>query len=85
LTQAGFFLARGDRKNVHVAVDWNGEIYTLRRALSVKTRDLKARLGDAEKLPNIEATKAIIASAQKDAHAKLKEQLALRHRFEATS
>ena len=84
LTQNGFFLARGDRKNVHVAVDWNGEVYALRRALSVKVAELKQRLGEADKLPTIAATKAIIANAQSEAHTKLKAELALRHKAEAT-
>lgn len=82
LTQSGFFLARGDKKNVHLAVNWSGETYALRRTLGVKVKDIKDKIGDADKLPKVEAIKAIIAKAQSEAHTKLKEQLALQHKYE---
>jgi hypothetical protein len=82
LKQNGFFLAQGDKKNVHLAVDWNGEVYPLRRSLGIKVKELKQRLGEADKFPTINATKAIIKQAQSEAHTKLTEELALRHKYE---
>jgi hypothetical protein len=56
----GFYLARGDRRG-HVAVDWRGEVYALSRWVSVKPKDLRAKLGDPEKLPTVEDQKKQIA------------------------
>jgi hypothetical protein len=81
LNHSGFFLARGDKRGF-VAVDWNGEIYSLSRSLDVKAKDIKQRLGEPSKLPSVDATKGIIKSAQSEAHTKLKEELALRHKYE---
>ncbi|QPH54656.1 relaxase/mobilization nuclease domain-containing protein [Pontivivens ytuae] len=60
LRDRGYVLARGDRRG-YVAVDWRGEIYSLSRATGAKTRDLKARLGDAKALQSTEDAKAFIA------------------------
>jgi len=63
LKQQGYFLSRGDRRGF-VAVSMTGEPLSLSRWLSVKTKELKARLGDpkdlssmAETLNKIEANK----------------------------
>ena len=53
LREHGFWLARGDRRG-YVAVDYKGEIYSLSRWSGVKTKDLKAKLGDAKNLPSTE-------------------------------
>lgn len=49
----GYILAKGDRRS-HVAVDWRGEIYAIARWTGQKTKDVRARLGDADALPGIE-------------------------------
>ncbi len=54
LKDHGFLLARGDRRGF-VAVDANGKIWSLSRWCDVKTKDLRARLGDEKYLPSIEA------------------------------
>jgi hypothetical protein len=82
LAQSGFFLACGDEKNVHLAVNWSGEIYTLRRSLNIKVKALKDKIGEADKLPKVEAIKGIIGKANTEAHVKLKDQLALQHKYE---
>ncbi len=47
LTQAGYTLARGDKKAIHMVVDPEGEAYDLRRSLpGVKKKELEVRLGD---------------------------------------
>lgn len=53
LQENGFTLARGDRRGF-VALDADGNVYSLSRWLGVKTKELKARLGDPDLLPNIE-------------------------------
>ena len=60
LKERGFWLARGDRRGF-VAIDYRGEIYSLSRYASVKTKELEARLGDPKRLPSIEEAKARIA------------------------
>jgi len=59
LKKQGFFLARGDRRGF-VAVTMTGKPLSLSRWLGVKSKDLKAKLGDAKALPNIEATQQTI-------------------------
>ena len=53
LEERGFKLARGDRRGF-VAVDVHGEVYSIARQTKVKTKDVKARLGDAVELPSVE-------------------------------
>ena len=57
LRERGFLLARGDRRG-HVGMDHEGEVYSLSRWTGVKTKDLKARLGDPKELPGVEDAKA---------------------------
>ena len=55
LKQQGYFLSWGDRFGF-VAVSMTGEPLSLSRWLSVKTRELKARLGDPKDLPSMAET-----------------------------
>jgi AAA domain/MobA/VirD2-like, nuclease domain len=59
LAEHGFCLARGDRRGF-VAVDSQGEVYSLSRWLGVKTKELSARLGDFAELPNVEDAVAFL-------------------------
>lgn len=61
LEERGCFVARGDRRGF-VAVDIRGEVFSLSRAMGVKTRELNGRLGDPQDLPTVATTKAKIAS-----------------------
>ena len=54
----GYALARGDRRGF-VAADAQGEIYSLSRWCGVRTKDLRARLGDPLDLPNVEEAVAL--------------------------
>lgn len=56
LEEHGCFLARGDRRG-HVIIDHDGEVHSLSRVLSLKTKDVKARLGDGDTLPSVEVTR----------------------------
>ncbi|MEC8196385.1 MAG: relaxase/mobilization nuclease domain-containing protein, partial [Pseudomonadota bacterium] len=53
LLEQGFVLARGNRRGC-VAVDASGEVYSLSRWCCVKTKDLRARLGDQNDLPTVQ-------------------------------
>ena len=60
LRERGFWLARGDRRGF-VAIDYQGEVYSLSRTLNCKAKDLKARLGKAESLPGVDEVKRDIS------------------------
>lgn len=65
LESRGYYLAQGDRRGF-VAVDYQGEIYSLSRWCSVKSKQLKERLGDPDKLPPVEEVKAKIEGKLRD-------------------
>lgn len=55
LDERGYFLAQGDRRGF-VVMDTNGEVYSLARYAGIKTKDLRAKLGDPDTLPSITDT-----------------------------
>lgn len=57
LSAKGYFLARGDRRGF-VAVDVQGEVFSVARMVGIKTRELEARLGSPDGLPSVAAMKA---------------------------
>ena len=61
LQEYGFLLARGDKRG-YVALDVKGGVFSLTRWLDLGTRDLKARLGVPESLPDIRQAKSFLAS-----------------------
>lgn len=63
LAEQGYVLARGDRRG-YVAVDALGEIYSIPRMAGVKTREVRARLGDPALLPSIEEVRQHLAEQQ---------------------
>ncbi|MEM1395822.1 MAG: relaxase/mobilization nuclease domain-containing protein [Pseudomonadota bacterium] len=60
LTERGFWLARGDRRGF-VVLDYQGEVYSLARAINLKAKDVRDRLGDEKELRSVAETKALIA------------------------
>jgi ATP-dependent exoDNAse (exonuclease V) alpha subunit len=52
LAELGYVLAKGDRRDF-VLVDRHGEVYSLPRFAGVKTKEVRARLGDGADLPTI--------------------------------
>jgi len=56
----GYHIARGDRRG-YVATDMKGEVYSIPKWASVKTKDVKAKLGERETLPSLEDAKKNIA------------------------
>ena len=66
LKERGFTLALGDRRG-YLAVDHAGEVYALPKWAGVKTKDVRARLGEADTLPSLEEAKAQIAQEMQPA------------------
>jgi hypothetical protein len=56
LEEHGFFLARGDKRSF-VVVDHAGEVHSLPRALGLKTKEVKDRLGDDGDLASVDEVK----------------------------
>lgn len=52
----GYYLAQGDRRGF-VAVDWRGEIYAISRYVGVRTKEVRSKLGEPNKLPSVTAIK----------------------------
>jgi len=61
LEERGYKLARGDRRGF-VAVDVHGEVYSIPRMASVKTKAVRERLGDEQALPDVTSVKEQIAN-----------------------
>jgi hypothetical protein len=61
LQENGFLLAHGDQRGF-VAVGVKGGVFSLSRWIDIGTRDLKARLGSPESLPDTGQAKAYLAS-----------------------
>lgn len=57
LQSQGYVLARGTRRGV-VAVDAEGKIWSLSRWCGVKARELARKVGDLERLPDVDAATA---------------------------
>ena len=72
LLEQGFVLAQGKRG--HVAVDYQGEVYPLSRWTGQKAKDIRARLGEPEDLPDVDKAHAIAAKIVTDRLEVLKQQ-----------
>lgn len=59
LWDQGFCLARGDKRGF-VAVDADGEVYSISRWVGVKAKDVRARFGDGSDLPYVEDAIALL-------------------------
>lgn len=60
LRERGYQLCRGDRRG-HVAVDHRGEIYAIAKWVGIRTKEVKARLGEPDDLQSVAETRAKIA------------------------
>jgi len=59
LESYGYYLARGDRRGF-VAVDVRGEIYSLSRAIGIKSKELNGKLGTPKDLQSVEEAKKLV-------------------------
>jgi hypothetical protein len=66
LEARGFLLAKGDRRGF-VVLDYMGEVHALARALDLKTKDVRARLGDGEGLKSVDDAKTLLAERMRPA------------------
>lgn len=74
LKERGFILAQGDRRGF-VAIDRQGEVYALARWTGLKTKEVKARLGDVEGLPTVGEAQAQNAKEMTPALERLHKEL----------
>lgn len=61
LSESGYSLAKGDRRGI-VAVDLQGEVYSLTRYAGVKSKEVRAKCGGGEDLPSVSDAKAEMRS-----------------------
>jgi endonuclease YncB( thermonuclease family) len=66
LAQAGFFLARGDKRGF-VLVHTSGEVFSLTRVAGITAKDAKARLGDPAKLKDVTKARALMKAMAEEA------------------
>ncbi|MEL6450720.1 MAG: relaxase/mobilization nuclease domain-containing protein, partial [Pseudomonadota bacterium] len=62
LQSRGYVLARGTRRGV-VAVDAEGKVWSLSRWCGVKPRELARKVGDLDRLPDVDAATALARGA----------------------
>ncbi len=60
LKERGFQLAKGDRRGF-VAISPQGEVLSIARYASKKAKEVRAKLGEPDNLPNIEETRRLLA------------------------
>ena len=72
--ERGYVVARGDRRGF-VAVDVHGEVYAIRSYAGVKTKAVRARLGDENALPDVDEARAQIAGDMLPAFARFRDAL----------
>ena len=65
LEEKGYFLAKGDRRGF-VGVNVNGEVFSVPRMIGIKTKEVKARLGDPNDLQSVDDTLELIQSKVTD-------------------
>eukprot|EP00820_Chromera_velia_P001557 Cvel_2801.t1-p1 / transcript=Cvel_2801.t1 / gene=Cvel_2801 / organism=Chromera_velia_CCMP2878 / gene_product=hypothetical protein / transcript_product=hypothetical protein / location=Cvel_scaffold113:20007-21287(-) / protein_length=427 / sequence_SO=supercontig / SO=protein_coding / is_pseudo=false len=56
LEEYGYYLAKGDRRGF-VAVDVHGEVFSVARQTGVRTKAVREKLGEPDKLPSVDATR----------------------------
>ncbi|PCH98513.1 MAG: hypothetical protein COB76_06985 [Alphaproteobacteria bacterium] len=59
LEDKGYFLAKGDRRGF-VALNINGEVFSIPRMLGIKTKVVKEKLGSPEQFSSVDQTKEYI-------------------------
>ena len=74
LQDKGFYLCKGDKRGF-VALDWQGNIYSLSRWTGEKTKALKSRLGEPEQYLSVEETLQKINQMMKGKYHQFKSEL----------
>ena len=60
LKERGYWLARGDRRGF-VAIDHHGEVYSVPRQAAIKTKAVRERLGEEDRLPSLSQARQTMA------------------------
>jgi len=66
LSERGMILAKGDRRG-HVAVTHDGAVLSIARYAGKKAKEIKARLGEPDKLPSVDEAKTKMAGQMNQA------------------
>ncbi|WP_417261457.1 relaxase/mobilization nuclease domain-containing protein [Celeribacter sp.] len=82
LEERGYFLAKGDRRGF-VALDVEGNVFAIPKWTSLKTKEVKTKLGDPEALPSVDDTRATIRSKVSEQMRGFIARTKARHRDEA--
>ncbi|TLP49323.1 relaxase [Cohaesibacter sp. CAU 1516] len=59
LNDHGYLLAKGDRRNSHIIVCHDGEIFAVSRATGLKAKQVRERLGETDQLQSVDDAKQI--------------------------
>lgn len=81
LQERGFWLARGDRRGF-VAIDHQGEVYSLSRYTGVKAKQLRERLGNEDMLSSVDDASKRMAKAMAQKMEGFQDELAAREKAE---
>lgn len=65
LEERGYFLAKGDRRGF-IALNVDGEVFSVPRMLNIKTKEVKAKLGAPEELTSVDEKRELIQSRVSD-------------------
>ncbi len=82
LAERGYFIAKGDRRGF-VAVDVNGEIFSLSRLIGEKAKAVKAKLGSTDDLLSVTDVRADVRSKVTGQLKAFIEQTKAKHRRDA--
>ncbi|MEO1188922.1 MAG: relaxase [Pseudomonadota bacterium] len=74
LEARGFYLARGDRRGF-VAVDWQSEVYAVAKWAGVRTKEVKAKLGDPWDQPTVGSVQSTIADKIEAKHRRFAQEV----------
>ena len=74
LFEHGFILAKGDRR-AFVAVDDQGEIFSVSKWVGIKAKEVRERLGEFEDLPNVDQALSQFSSDERQSHANTERDL----------
>jgi len=65
LQARGYYLARGNNQRF-VAMDYRGAVYNVTKWMGLRTKAVRAKLGEAQDLPSLEQTKSAVADRMSD-------------------
>ncbi|MEM8749941.1 MAG: relaxase/mobilization nuclease domain-containing protein [Pseudomonadota bacterium] len=81
LEERGYFLAKGDRRGF-VALDTNGEVFSVARYTGVKTKEVSAKLGDPSRLKSVDQVRSDIRNKLSDQLEGFIDQVCAKHQAE---